>query len=61
MALATGEVVPTPGDEWPYKVVIRLKGKLMGEIGVSSEAQGEALIVDILRRLDQFGRDEGDA
>lgn len=61
MPEATGEIVPTPGEDWPYTVVIRVGSKQMGEIGVSSLEHGEVLLSDILRSLRSFGVDIGNA
>ena len=59
MAAVTGEVVPTPGEDSPYKIVFKQDGQNIGEIPVASIPAGEALIKDILGKLRQIAEDEG--
>lgn len=61
MTIATGEVVATPGEEWPYKVVIRHGDKQIGEVAVGSVSAGEAMIKDILGKLSEMAKDAGNA
>jgi hypothetical protein len=51
MAFVTGEVVPTPGEESPYKVVFKQGDEVLAEWPVDSEKQGEDEIIDVLRGL----------
>jgi hypothetical protein len=53
MATYSGEVVPTPGEEKPFKLVVRgPDGAVIDETPVDSRADGEAMLVGILRGLD---------
>jgi hypothetical protein len=53
MATYSGEVVPTPGEEKPFKVVVKdPDGAIIDEAPVDSRADGEAMLVGILRGLD---------
>ena len=53
MSTYSGEVVPTPGEEKPFKVVIRgPDGVIIDERPVDSQADGEAMLTGILRGLD---------
>jgi hypothetical protein len=53
MPTYSGEVVPTPGEEKPFKVVVRgPDGAVIDETPVDSHADGEAMLVGILRGLD---------
>ena len=53
MSTYSGEVVPTPVEEKPFKVVIRgPDGAIMDERPVDSQADGEAMFTGILRGLD---------
>ena len=48
----SGEVVSTPGEEKPFKIVIKgSDGAIVDETPVDSEADGEAMLVGILRGL----------
>jgi hypothetical protein len=51
----SGEVVSTPGEERPFKVVIKgPDGAIVDETPVDSKADGEAMLVGILRGLDEM-------
>jgi hypothetical protein len=51
----SGEVVSTPGEEKPFKIVIKgPDGAIVDETPVDSEADGEAMLVGILRGLDEM-------
>jgi hypothetical protein len=53
MPTYSGEVVPTPGEEKPFKIVVRAPdGTVIDETPVDSRADGEAMLVGILRGLD---------
>jgi len=53
MPTHSGEVVPTPGEEKPFKIVVRgPDGAVIDETPVDSRADGEAMLVGILRGLD---------
>ena len=53
MSTYSGEVVPTPGEEKPFKIVFRgPDGDVIEETPVASQAEGEAMVVGILRGLD---------
>jgi len=51
----SGEVVSTPGEENPFKIVIKgPDGAIVDETPVESKADGEAMLVGILRGLDEM-------
>ena len=53
MSTYSGEVVPTPGEEKPFKVVIRgPDGTIIDERPVDTHADGQAMLTGILRGLD---------
>jgi hypothetical protein len=53
MSTYSGEVVPTPGEEKPFKLVIKAPdGAVIDERPVDSHAEGEAMLTGILRGLD---------
>lgn len=58
MTTPSGEVVPTPDADLPFKIVIRNGKWTMGEHPVASVAEGEALIADTLRKLKEL--EDGD-
>ena len=51
MAFATGEIVPTPGAEHPFKVVFTMGGSILAEWPVNTESEGEDQIAVVLRGL----------
>jgi hypothetical protein len=51
MAFVTGEVVPNPSAEMPFKVVIKYGDQVIGEWPVASVEAGEAETVKALRNL----------
>lgn len=61
MAFSTGEVVPAPGGQTPYKVVFKQGETVLSEWPVSSVDEGEAQIVELLRGLRRHAVEEGDA
>lgn len=58
MAIMSGEVVPTPGEAHPFKVVVSYNGET-AEMPVASEAEGEKFIVDMLREMQARAKQEG--
>lgn len=51
MAFVTGDVVPSPGEEAPFKVVFKQGDKVLVEWPVESKADGEAEIVEVLTSI----------
>ncbi len=51
MTTPSGEVVPTPDADQPFKIIIRNGKWTMGEHPVGSIAEGKALIAETLKRL----------
>ena len=51
MAYVTGEIVPTPSDDEPFKAIISIGGKIVSEWPVSSVVEGERQIIESLRNL----------
>ena len=60
MSAAFGEVVSTPDETEPYKVVIRHREKKISEHPVASLRHGEALIAELVTKISQYARYEGD-
>lgn len=52
-----GEVVPTPEGRLPFKVVFRLRDRVVVEHAVTSELAGHELIAAILPTLQKFEND----
>ena len=52
MEIATTKVVPTPGDETSFKALLTLSYGANLEWPVSSKAEGELQIVELLKGLD---------
>lgn len=48
MAFVTADVVPNPGGEAPFKVVVKQGENLIAEWPVQSQAEGEQQIMDII-------------
>jgi hypothetical protein len=59
MAFATGEVVPTPGNEHPFKVVFTVGGSVFAEWPVNSVSEGEDQIVMVLKGLHAEAKKDG--
>ncbi|SFT11590.1 hypothetical protein [Methylobacterium sp. yr668] len=58
--MATGEVIPTPGGDMPFKVVMRHDdGSVMAEMPVASLQEGEAFIAEALRDLQDKAKEGG--
>jgi hypothetical protein len=51
MAFVTGDVVPSPGEETPFKVVFKSGDKVIVEWPVESKAAGEEEIIDVLESV----------
>ena len=59
MAFATGEVIPTPGCDAPFKVAFTIRDKIVSEWPVESQEEGEHQIVTVLRGLGKLAESEG--
>jgi hypothetical protein len=59
MTFATGEILPTPDGPKPFAVVFAHGDKVLTTVPVDSVAEGEAWILEVLPKLQQFARDEG--
>jgi hypothetical protein len=51
MAFVTGDVVPSPGEETPFKVVFKKGDKVVVEWPVESKEAGEEDIIDVLESV----------
>jgi hypothetical protein len=51
MAFVTGDVVPSPGEEQPFKVVFKRGDTVIVEWHVESKEVGEEEIVDVLESI----------
>jgi hypothetical protein len=51
MAFVTGDVVPSPGEEMPFKVVFKKGDTVIVEWPVESKAAGEEEIVEVLESI----------
>ena len=59
MAIVTGEVIPDPGGDRSFKVVIKHGETVIAEWSVDSIMQGEQELVEGLRQLADRARKEG--
>ena len=59
MSKATGEIVETPTEELPYKAVIKVDEKIVGEQFFDSRVRAEIFIVETLKGLEDVARKEG--
>ena len=59
MAYSTGEVVPTPGQNKPFKVVFTVADEIVAEWPVESEAAGKKQIAEVLHGLRKVAESEG--
>ena len=59
MAYSTGEVVATPSEKVPYKVVFKLGETVLSEWPVGSISEGESQIFTVLTSLLEKARAEG--
>jgi hypothetical protein len=51
MAFVTGDVIPSPGGEQPFKVVFKRGDTVIVEWPVESKEQGEEEIVEVLESI----------
>lgn len=51
MPFVTGDVVPSPGEEMPFKVVFKQGETVLAEWPVESKEAGEEEIVELLKDL----------
>lgn len=51
MAFVTGDVVPSPGEETPFKVVFKQGDKVIVEWPVETKEAGEEEIIDVLESV----------
>jgi hypothetical protein len=51
MAFVTGDVVPSPGEETPFKVVFKKGDKVVVEWPVESKEAGEEEIIEVLESV----------
>lgn len=49
-----GEVVATPGEYKPYRVVIRKDGKVLAQLDVVDRMEGEAMVDRLIECLTQL-------
>ena len=59
MATATGDVVETPTQQFPYKAVIRLDGEIVNEEFFPNRTAAEEFIIIAVQRPDQLERKGG--
>ena len=59
MSKATGEIIETPTGELPYKAVIKVDEKFVGEQFFDSRVRAEIFIVETLKGLEDVARKEG--
>lgn len=55
----TGEVVPTPHDSDPFRVVVRRGGRVISYLPASSEAEAIATLDSTLQAVEQARRQVG--
>lgn len=60
MAYVRGELVPTPGEEAPYKVVVWLDGSVYSQTPVSSPAEGDVVIDKAMKSLQELAQKDAD-
>jgi len=54
MAYTTGEIIATPEEYFPFKVIFRNAGKMISEEGVTSRSAGDKLVARVLPTLHEF-------
>ena len=55
MAAYSGEVIPTPGEEKPFKIVIRgPDGAIVDQMPVDTRAEGDSTVAGIFRGLNEM-------
>jgi hypothetical protein len=60
MSKVLGEVIATPGEEYPNAAVISSDGKEWTRLPVMSKVNGEAAIVEILAKLKAVAIEEAE-
>jgi hypothetical protein len=60
MAFVTGDVVPSPGEETPFKVVFKHGEEVIAEWGVESKEDGEEEILEAVKGLAEDDDDDED-
>ncbi len=56
MATYTGDVIATEDDDFPFMAIITdEEGTVVGERPVRTEADGEAMVMELLRELHEQG------
>jgi hypothetical protein len=61
MTVAVGEVVPTPSEIKPYKVVISYGSDILAEWPCDSYEEGNRLLIEALRGLGELAKKKGHA
>ncbi len=60
MATFTGAVIPSPNEDFPFiAVVTDESGTVVSEVPVRTQADGEAMIVEALKELEDHARKDG--
>ena len=60
MPFVTADVVPSPGEETPFKVVFKKGETVLIEWGVSSQQEGEEQLVECIESIADDEDDEAD-
>jgi hypothetical protein len=60
MAFVTADVVATPGEEAPFKVVFKQGETVLVEWEVGSQQEGEAQIVECIKSIADEDEEEDD-
>ena len=58
MPYVTGDVVPSPGEEEPFKVVFKQGDTVIAEWPVGSKEEGEEEIVEAIKGLVEDAEDD---
>jgi len=57
MATFTGAVIPSPNEDFPFIAVVTDEtGTVVSEVPVRTQADGEAMIVEALKELEEHAR-----
>lgn len=60
MATFTGAVIPSPNEDFPFIAVVTDEtGTVVSEVPVRTQADGEAMIVEALKELEEHARKAG--
>jgi|APFre7841882630_1041343.scaffolds.fasta_scaffold468469_2 hypothetical protein len=60
MATYTGTVIPSPNEDFPFIAVVTDEtGTVVSEVPVRTQADGEAMIVEALKELEDHDRKAG--